>query len=67
MSLYNNLIIKLLQDSCYNLVQCVAAGHQIVALANLKPLDRNVDELGESNCSKTPHARSLSTNRSKGL
>jgi len=33
------------KDSCYNLVQCVAAGHQIVALANLKPLDRNVDEL----------------------
>jgi len=25
------------KDSCYNMVQCVAAGHQIVALANLRP------------------------------
>eukprot|EP00088_Acartia_fossae_P038541 TRINITY_DN3998_c0_g1_i2.p1 TRINITY_DN3998_c0_g1~~TRINITY_DN3998_c0_g1_i2.p1 ORF type:complete len:542 (-),score=83.49 TRINITY_DN3998_c0_g1_i2:214-1839(-) len=33
------------KDSCFNLVHCVAAGHNIVALANLKPKDRNVDEL----------------------
>lgn len=25
------------KDSCYNMMQCVAAGHQIVALANLYP------------------------------
>jgi len=25
------------KDSCYNLVQCVAAGHEIVAVANLRP------------------------------
>lgn len=25
------------KDSCYNLLQCVAAGHEIVALANLQP------------------------------
>ncbi|NXU59362.1 DPH6 ligase, partial [Turnix velox] len=25
------------KDSCYNMMQCVAAGHQIVALANLRP------------------------------
>ena len=25
------------KDSCYNMVQCVAAGHSIVALANLRP------------------------------
>lgn len=25
------------KDSCYNMVQCVAAGHDIVALANLRP------------------------------
>jgi diphthine-ammonia ligase len=25
------------KDSCYNMVQCVAAGHEIVALANLQP------------------------------
>ncbi|KAB0799176.1 hypothetical protein PPYR_07056 [Photinus pyralis] len=25
------------KDSCYNLMQCVAAGHEIVALANLMP------------------------------
>lgn len=27
------------KDSCYNMMQCVKAGHQIVALANLKPPD----------------------------
>ena len=27
------------KDSCYNLMQCVAAGHEIVALANLYPED----------------------------
>lgn len=31
------------KDSCYNMVQCVAAGHEIVALANLRP--ENKDEL----------------------
>ncbi|XP_036449193.1 diphthine--ammonia ligase [Colossoma macropomum] len=25
------------KDSCYNMMQCVAAGHKIVALANLRP------------------------------
>ena len=25
------------KDSCYNMMQCVAEGHDIVALANLKP------------------------------
>ncbi|XP_072283980.1 diphthine--ammonia ligase [Pyxicephalus adspersus] len=33
------------KDSCYNMMQCVMAGHQIVALANLKPPDSPVDEL----------------------
>ncbi|XP_018582782.1 diphthine--ammonia ligase isoform X2 [Scleropages formosus] len=32
------------KDSCYNMMQCVAAGHQIVALANLCPVE-NTDEL----------------------
>ncbi|XP_047467162.1 diphthine--ammonia ligase [Mugil cephalus] len=31
------------KDSCYNMMQCVAAGHRIVALANLRPED--TDEL----------------------
>ncbi|XP_032811911.1 diphthine--ammonia ligase isoform X3 [Petromyzon marinus] len=31
------------KDSCYNLMQCVAAGHQVVALANLQPVGK--DEL----------------------
>ncbi|KAI9590377.1 hypothetical protein GQX74_008545 [Glossina fuscipes] len=31
------------KDSCYNMMQCVAEGHEIVALANLHPKDR--DEL----------------------
>ncbi|TRY69705.1 hypothetical protein DNTS_008913 [Danionella cerebrum] len=26
------------KDSCYNMLQCVSAGHSIVALANLRPL-----------------------------
>ncbi|CAJ1073366.1 diphthine--ammonia ligase isoform X1 [Xyrichtys novacula] len=31
------------KDSCYNMMQCVYAGHRIVALANLRPA--NTDEL----------------------
>lgn len=31
------------KDSCYNMMQCIAAGHDIVALANLKPQSK--DEL----------------------
>ncbi|XP_061467509.1 diphthine--ammonia ligase isoform X2 [Rhineura floridana] len=27
------------KDSCYNMMHCVAAGHQIVALANLRPAE----------------------------
>ncbi|NWR70932.1 DPH6 ligase, partial [Centropus unirufus] len=35
------------KDSCYNMMQCVAAGHQIVALANLRPAENTgqTDEL----------------------
>ncbi|XP_051881436.1 diphthine--ammonia ligase isoform X1 [Pristis pectinata] len=32
------------KDSCYNMMQCVAAGHEIVALANLRPANHK-DEL----------------------
>ncbi|XP_067847482.1 diphthine--ammonia ligase [Heptranchias perlo] len=32
------------KDSCYNMMQCVAAGHEVVALANLRPVDHK-DEL----------------------
>lgn len=28
------------KDSCYNMMQCVAEGHEIVALANLHPKDK---------------------------
>jgi diphthamide synthase (EF-2-diphthine--ammonia ligase) len=27
------------KDSCFSMLQCVAAGHEIVALANLRPKD----------------------------
>ena len=27
------------KDSCYSMIQCVSAGHQIVGLANLRPND----------------------------
>ncbi|KAM5239428.1 diphthine--ammonia ligase isoform 2-T2 [Hipposideros larvatus] len=35
------------KDSCYNMMQCIDAGHQIVALANLRPAENEVgsDEL----------------------
>nr|KAF6391806.1 diphthamine biosynthesis 6 [Pipistrellus kuhlii] len=35
------------KDSCYNMMQCIAAGNQIVALANLRPPENQVgsDEL----------------------
>ena len=28
------------KDSCYNMIKCVAAGHEIVALANLRPAEK---------------------------
>lgn len=30
------------KDSCYNMIQCVAAGHEIVALANLRPENKGM-------------------------
>lgn len=30
------------KDSCYNMMQCIAAGHDIVALANLKPQSKGI-------------------------
>ncbi|KAK1284200.1 hypothetical protein QJS10_CPB21g00082 [Acorus calamus] len=33
------------KDSCYAMMKCVEYGHEIVALANLMPLDDSVDEL----------------------
>jgi len=32
------------KDSCYNLVQCVAAGHEVVCLANLRPEKNSQEE-----------------------
>ncbi|XP_053142563.1 diphthine--ammonia ligase isoform X6 [Hemicordylus capensis] len=34
------------KDSCYNMMHCIAAGHQIVALANLRPA-RNKEDTDE--------------------
>lgn len=31
------------KDSCYNMMQCIAAGHRIVALANLRPDENQVE------------------------
>lgn len=31
------------KDSCYNMMQCIAAGHHIVALANLRPDENKVE------------------------
>lgn len=33
------------KDSCYNMMQCVAEGHQIVALANLHPKDKGMCDM----------------------
>jgi len=41
------LVVGLLsggKDSCYNLVQCVAAGHEVVCLANLRPVKNSQEE-----------------------
>ena len=32
------------KDSCFNLLQCVAEGHQVVALANLRPKSKDKGE-----------------------
>ncbi|CAA7041137.1 unnamed protein product [Microthlaspi erraticum] len=33
------------KDSCYTMMKCIEYGHEIVALANLLPIDDSVDEL----------------------
>lgn len=33
------------KDSCYNMMQCVAAGHHIVALANLRPAHTGEEDM----------------------
>ena len=33
------------KDSCYSMLQCVAAGHEIVGLANLRPKNHEQNEL----------------------
>ena len=33
------------KDSCYNLIECVREGHEVVALGNLKPAQKGVDLL----------------------
>lgn len=33
------------KDSCYAMMQCIQYGHEIVALANLLPVDDSIDEL----------------------
>lgn len=33
------------KDSCFNILHCLANGHEVVALANLRPADREVQEL----------------------
>ena len=33
------------KDSCYSMLQCVAAGHEIVGLANLRPKNQDENEL----------------------
>ena len=30
------------KDSCYNLIECVREGHDIVALGNLKPAEKGL-------------------------
>lgn len=32
------------KDSCYNLIECAREGHEIVALGNLKPAQKGMNE-----------------------
>ena len=36
------------KDSCYNMVHCVAAGHEITCLANLRPREDTCHETGDN-------------------
>ena len=36
------------KDSCFNMMQCVAAGHDIVALANLYPVGKGKEHIIQS-------------------
>lgn len=36
------------KDSCYNMMQCVIEGHQIVALANLRPEKKGMSFSGQN-------------------
>lgn len=47
------------KDSCFNMMQCVAAGHEIVALANLYPVEKGI----ETNTCKIIIAKECYTNR----
>jgi hypothetical protein len=42
------------QDSCYNMVQCVAAGHEIVGVAHLRPPGPIAREIGKSEATLGP-------------
>jgi hypothetical protein len=46
------------QDSCYNMVQCVAAGHVIVGVAHLRPPAAAGQEIGQAHHISTPHVYS---------
>jgi diphthine-ammonia ligase len=37
------------KDSCFNIMQCIAAGHEIVALANLYPVGKGTIIISISN------------------
>lgn len=50
------------KDSCYNMVQCVRAGHEIVALANIQP-----DKGGEEKDSKSDTTHNNDTRLIIGL
>jgi len=41
------------KDSLYNLVQCVAAGHELVCLANLRPEGNSVEQEQDSHMYQT--------------
>ncbi|KAF6351142.1 diphthamine biosynthesis 6 [Rhinolophus ferrumequinum] len=50
------------KDSCYNMMQCIAAGHQIVALANLRPAE-NQEAMALPLYRRTIRGRSVDTGR----
>ncbi|GAB2287458.1 hypothetical protein Dimus_021836 [Dionaea muscipula] len=55
------------KDSCYAMMKCIEYGHEIVALANLLPVDDSVDELDSYMYQTVGHQVVVSYSKCMGL